>query len=101
MDWEIMGRSIRDTFRTSCNRKDTSKFITLYLNIVWGVWLTINLKLFKEKETVHVKCVVQTITNLNVYPQVQKKNIPHSQSELQINKKISWAFFDGDSQWNP
>jgi hypothetical protein len=64
--WE--GGSLEEAFKTWCNRKETSKIRALPLNIVWGVWLARNLKLFEDKETLPLKCVVQSLNILNAYP---------------------------------
>jgi hypothetical protein len=48
--------------------------------------------LFEDKETLPLKCVVQSLNILNAYPQVQEKYISHMQGEVAINKDIPWIF---------
>jgi hypothetical protein len=70
MFWE--GEDIEEAFRSWYAKKDTKKIISLPLNIAWGVWLAMNLKLFEGKETLPLKCVVQALNILNAYPQTSR-----------------------------
>jgi hypothetical protein len=72
--WE--GGSLEEAFRTWCSRKDTSKFRELPLNITWGVWIVIHLKLFQGRETLPLKCVVQAINILNYLSTHARKTYP-------------------------
>jgi hypothetical protein len=97
--WE--GGDIEEAFRSWYSKKDTKKIRSLPLNIAWGVWLARNLKLFEGKETLPLKCVIQSLNILNAYPWVEEKQKRHELKEEVINKAIPWAYFDGASQGSP
>jgi hypothetical protein len=63
--WE--GGDIEEAFRSWYSRKDTKKIKSLPLNIAWGVWLARNLSLFEGKETLPLKCAIQSLNILNAY----------------------------------
>jgi hypothetical protein len=88
--WE--GGSLEEAFRTWCNKKETSKIRALPLNIVWGVWLAKNLKLFEDKETLPLKCVVQGHKYLKCLSIGAGKSYPHKQGEVAINKIFHGIF---------
>jgi hypothetical protein len=52
-----VGDDIDEAFMIWCINKDTKKIRALPLNLVWGVWLVRNMKLFEDKETLPLKCV--------------------------------------------
>jgi hypothetical protein len=49
---------IEEAFSSSCTKKDINKIKSLPRNVAWAVWLAKNLKLFEDKETFPLKCVV-------------------------------------------
>jgi hypothetical protein len=55
----------------------------------------------EDKDTLPFKCTSQSLNILSAFPQIS--SIPHRAriSEVNINKAIPWAFFDGASQGNP
>jgi hypothetical protein len=45
----------------------------LPLNIIWGIWLARNLKLFEGHETLPPKCAIQFLNMGSAYPWVEEK----------------------------
>jgi hypothetical protein len=84
-----VGDKIEEAFKIWCDDKDTKKIRALPLNIAWGVWLDMNLKLFENKETLPLKCVVHELNILNIYLRFHDKQITHISKEEEINKNIT------------
>jgi hypothetical protein len=97
--WE--GGSTKEASGSWYTNKGTKKMRALPLNIAWGIWLARNLKLFEGQETLLLKCAIQSLNILNVYPQVEEKQKRPSRKVEVINTNIPWAYFDGASQVNP
>jgi hypothetical protein len=60
-----------------------------------------NSKLFEDRDTLPLKCVVQSLNILSTFPQFQEKHNIRQPTEEVINKYFPWAFFDGASQGTP
>ena len=67
------GNSIEEALRIWCLNKETKRYRALPIIISLGVWLAKNTKLFEDKDTLTLKCVVQRLNILSTFSWYQKK----------------------------
>jgi hypothetical protein len=61
------GNSIEEALKNWCMNKDTKRYKSLPLTIAWGIWLAQNSKLFEDKDTMPLKCAIQSLNILSMH----------------------------------
>jgi hypothetical protein len=63
-----LGNVIEEVFRNWYTNRELEWFRALPFIVVWEIWLAKNFKLFENKKTLPLKCVVQALNIIYAFP---------------------------------
>ena len=76
----------------------TTQLRALPLIHIWGIWLARNRVIFLKKASSPEEVPRKGLDILSYFPQTKNNPSPRIIAPEQLDKNISWAFFDGASQ---